>query len=210
MNTPRRISVLIADDHPIVREGLALLIERNEDMTVVAQASDGEEAVALFQIHRPDVTLMDLSMPRMDGVSAIEAIRKDYPTANILVLTTYDGDEDIYRGLHAGAKGYLLKDATRDQLFDGVRSLFMGQNFIPAPIAAKLAERVRFHTLTPREMEVLQLMMEGKTNHQIAKTLYIVEGTVKSHVNSILAKMGVSDRTQAVTTALRRGLVRLT
>ena len=203
------IRVLIADDHIIVREGLALLIERIEGLSVVAEARDGAEAVEMFRQQHPDVTLMDLMMPGMDGIAAIKAICQEFPAAKILVLTTYEGDEDIYRGFQAGAKGYFLKNGSREQLIEAIHAVHSGQTYMPAPLASKLADRFQMATLTSRELEVLQLMKEGKTNQQIASALFIVEGTVKSHVNSILAKLGVSDRTQAVTIALRRGLVRL-
>ena len=203
------IRILIADDHPVVREGIAAVVERQADMTVIAQARNGEEAVALFDPHRPDVTLMDLSMPVMDGQTAISRIRERFPDAKILVLTTYDGDESIYQGLRAGARGYLLKDAPREELLGAIRNVYSGGKSIPPEVAAKLAERLSSRELTPREMEVLRLMARGKTNLQIGNALFIAEGTVKAHVNSILNKLHVSDRTQAITTALRRGLVSL-
>ena len=203
------IRVLIADDHPIVREGLAFLIERQPDMTVVAEASNGREAVERFREVRPDITLMDLRMPGMDGVEAIHRIHEESAAARIIVLTTYDGDEDIYRGLQAGAKGYLLKDAARDDLLAVVRAVHRGKTWIPPEVAAKLAERVGNRELTSREREVLQQIALGKSNQEIAGALFIAEGTVKAHVNNLLAKLGASDRTQALTIALKRGIVRL-
>jgi two-component system NarL family response regulator len=203
------IKILLADDHVVVREGLAAIIGMEHDMSVVGQASDGNEVVDLYREHRPDITLMDLRMPRMDGVDAISAIREDDPNARIIVLTTYDGDEDIYRGLRAGAKAYLLKAGPRTELLEAIRAVFAGQTRIPPDIAAKLVSRMSGKELTARELEVLRLMAAGRSNQEIGGELFVTESTVKAHVNSILSKLRVSDRTQAVTAALRRGLVRL-
>ena len=203
------IRILITDDHPVVREGLAAMIERRPDMTVVGEAGNGLEAVERFRSCQPDVALMDLRMPEMDGVEAITAIRREFPAARIIVLTTFDGDEDIYRGLRAGARGYLLKDAGREGLLEAIRAVHAGQSWIPPDVASKLAERVTGPDLTAREMDVLSLLAEGRSNQAIAALLFISEATVKTHVNSILTKLGVADRTQAVTTALRRGIVHL-
>jgi two-component system NarL family response regulator len=202
------IRVMIVDDHPIVREGIAAIIERREDMTVVAEVGNGKEAVDLCRSAKPDIVLMDLRMPVMDGVTATTLISQEYPLAKVIVLTTYDGDEDIYQGLRAGAKGYLLKDGPREALLEAIRAVHSGQSRIPPEIAAKLAERIKRPELTPRELEVLQEMAAGKSNQEIGRALYITEGTVKAHVNGILTKMGVNDRTQAVTLALERGIVR--
>jgi len=204
------IRILIADDHPVVREGVAAMIERRPDMTVVAEAATGREAVAAYRAAQPDVVLMDLRMPEMTGVEAIGAIRGEFPGARIIVLTTYDGDEDIYRGLQAGARAYLLKDAPRDELLDAIRAVHAGQSRIPPAVAARLAERVLAGPqLTPRELEVLRGIVAGRSNKEIGAALNIGEGTVKAHVNNILGKLGVNDRTQAVTTALQRGIVHL-
>lgn len=204
-----RIRILLADDHPVVREGLAALINRRPDMTVVAEAANGQEALDFFRHRQPDVTLIDLRMPTMDGVTAIAAIRQEFPTARIMVLTTFDGDEDIYRALRAGAKGYLLKDAPRDELIDSIRRVHQGKTYLPSELAAKLAERLTGRELSKREMDVLRLMAEGKSNRQIAEKLFIAEGTVKAHVNNILRALGVCARTEAVTAALRRGIISL-
>ena len=203
------IRILIADDHPVVREGMAAMIERRPDMTVVAEVENGRLAVVAFQEHQPDITLMDLRMPEMGGVAAIHAIRNQFPAARIVILTTYDGDEDIYRGLAAGAQAYLLKDSPRDDLLTAIRAVHAGQRHISSEVAAKLAGRLLVPTLTPREMDVLQLIVAGKSNRTIGLELNITEGTVKAHVNNLLGKLGVNDRTQAVTEALRRGLIHL-
>lgn len=209
MMTADAIRVLIVDDHPVVREGLAAMIDRRADMTVVATAENGQTAVERFHTHQPDVTLMDLRMPELGGVDAIRAIRGDFPQARIIVLTTYDGDEDIYRGLQAGARAYLLKDTPRAELLDTIRAVAAGQRRIPPEVAAKMAERMLEPELTPRELEVLELIVAGQSNREIGLALSITEGTVKAHVNNLLGKLGVADCTQAVTAALRRGIVHL-
>ena len=204
-----RISVLIADDHSVVREGLVSLIGRRADMTVVGEASNGREAVDLWKTLRPNVTLLDLRMPELDGVGAIKQIREHHEGARILVLTTFDGDEDIYRAIQAGAKGYLLKDVPREALMDCIRRVHAGETCVPVHLAAKLAERVSGETLSAREIDVLKLMAQGKSNKEIGSALFISEGTVKSHVKAIFAKMNVISRTEAVATATRRGLIQL-
>ena len=204
-----RIRVLIADDHSVVRAGLVSLIEDKADMTVAGEASNGLEAVELWKKHRPDVTLLDLRMPELDGVSAIKAIRAADEKARIIVLTTYDGDEDIYRAIQAGAKGYLLKDVPREALMDCVRRVHRGDTCVPVDLAAKLAQRVSCETLSQREIEVLKLMAQGKSNKEIGSALFISEGTVKSHLKRIFGKLGVISRTEAVANATRRGLIQL-
>ena len=204
-----RIRVLIADDHTIVREGLVSLLRRKSDMMVVAEASHGREAIELWKKHRPDVTLLDLRMPELDGVSAIKEIRQLDETASIIVLTTFDGDEDIYRAIRAGAKAYLLKDTARDALVECVRRVYAGETYLPPLLAAKLAERVSGETLSAREIEVLQRMAAGKSNKEIGAELFISEGTVKTHVKRIFAKLDVVSRTEAVAAATRRGLIQL-
>lgn len=207
MNQSNIIRVLVADDHPVVAQGLVALLECEADITVVGQAYDGYQAVELFRQNQPDVTLMDLRMPKMDGVAAISAICTQFDNARIIVVTTYDSDENIYRGLRAGAKGYLLKDAEPDELLVAIRTVHSGKKYIPPDIGAKLAQRMSNPQLSDRELEVVQLMVAGKSTQEISTALSIAESTVKYHVNNILSKLGVSDRTQAIVAALKRGLV---
>jgi len=204
-----RIRILIADDHTVVREGLVALTKRKSDMVVIAEASNGRETVDLWKQYHPDVTLLDLRMPELDGFGAIKEIREVDPNAHIVVLTTYDGDEDIYRAIKAGAKAYLLKDTARDAIVDCVRRVHAGETFLPPPLAAKLAERVSGAALSQREMEVLQRMATGKSNKEIGAELFISDGTVKTHVSSIFTKLDVVSRTEAIATATRRGLIQL-
>ncbi len=206
---PDTIRLVIADDHPVVREGLAAMFNRRPDLTVVAEAENGEQAVALVLEHRPDVVLMDLRMPVLGGVDAIGRIRAEWPEARIVVMTTFDGDEDIYRALQAGARAYLLKDTPREEIVDAIRSVYAGHKRIPSEIASKLADRLTAEPLTERELAVLKQIVAGQSNKEIDAALGIAEGTVKVHVNSLLGKLGVEDRTQAVTEALRRGIVHL-
>ena len=209
MTASTRIRILIVDDHFVVRTGLAAVISTQPDMEVVGEAVDGRQAVDQFRKHNPDITLMDLRMPDMNGVQAITAIRREFPEARFIVLTTYDGDEDIYRALQAGARGYLLKDMLREGLIEAIRAVHSGQRRIPAEVANRLADRKTRTELTSREMEVLELIVKGRSNKRIAAELGIAEGTVKIHINNILSKLGVEDRTQAATSALQRGLVHL-
>lgn len=209
MGQSAKIRVLIVDDHSIVRQGLATIINRDPEMTVIAQAEDGHQAVNLFREHQPDVTLMDLRMPQMAGVEAIVAICAECKQARLIVLTTYDGDEDIYRGLQAGAKGYLLKDAKPNELLNAIRTVHSGQQYIPPEVGAKLVQRMNNPELSERELEVLRLIARGMSNQEIGTALSIGESTVKSHVNRILSKLGVNDRTQAVIVSVKRGLVSL-
>jgi two-component system, NarL family, response regulator len=211
-HTPHSISpirVLIADDHAIFRQGLATIINRDPEMQVIAQAENGEQAIALFEQHQPDITLMDLRMPEVEGVAAIGAICATTKSARIIVLTTYDSDEDIYRGLQAGAKGYLLKETEPDELLNAIRTVHRGQKYIPPDVGAKLVQRLSNPELSERELEVLRSLARGMSNAEIAAALIISEGTVKSHVNRILNKLDVSDRTQAVIVAVKRGIVSL-
>ncbi len=208
-NQSPMIRVLIADDHAIVRQGLATIINRDPEMTVIAQAEDGRQAIDCFREHQPDITLMDLRMPQVGGVEAITAICAEFKSARIIVLTTYDGDEDIYSGLRSGAQGYLLKDANPNGLLNAIRTVYRGQQYIPPDVGAKLVQRLNNPELSERELEVLGLMAQGMSNSEIATALIIGESTVKSHVNRILSKLGVSDRTQAVIVAVKRGIVSL-
>ena len=213
LNEPARssetIRILIADDHYLVRAGLVALISRNPRMKIVAEATNGSEAVAFFREHRPDVTLMDLQMPVMGGLEAMAAIRSVNVGARILILTSHSGDEHIYRGLQAGARGYCLKDSSAEDLYTAITAVYNGQRRLPDRIAAKLIERMSTTELTPREGDVLRLIASGKTNHQIGTALFIGEGTVKTHVNNILNKLAAHDRTEAVIIALKRGLISL-
>jgi DNA-binding NarL/FixJ family response regulator len=209
MSKDRPIRILIADDHFVVRMGLAAVINTQSDMRVVAEAANGLQATELFRQHLPDVTLMDLRMPQMQGVEAITSIRNEFPNSRFIVLTTYDGDEDIYRALQAGARGYLLKDTVGDSLLDAIRAVHAGQRRIPPEVANRLAERMFRSELSAREMEVLRLIVKGKSNKEIASDLGVAEGTVKIHINNMLSKLGVSDRTQATTFALQHGIIHL-
>ncbi|HEX6772575.1 MAG TPA: response regulator transcription factor [Acidobacteriaceae bacterium] len=205
--TPVRL--LVVDDHHIVRQGLVALLATVPEMQVVAEASDGRQALELYRRHQPDVTLMDLRMNTMNGVETTRAIRAEFPNARIIVLTTFDGDEDIYRALQAGARGYLLKGMDTEELLAAIRTVHSGKSRIPAPVAERLAERMNAPSLTERETEVLRLIVGGNSNKEIAAALFISEATVKTHINSLLGKLGVTDRTQAATTALQRGIVHL-
>ena len=204
-----KIKIMVIDDQAVVRQGFVALINTVPDMEVIAEGTNGQQAIDLYRLHRPDVTLMDLRMPQLGGVEAIAAIRKEFPDARLIVLTTYDGDEDIYRSLQAGAQGYLLKDMFFEELEDAIRKVHAGSRRIPSQVAERLAGRVGSSDLTGREVEVLEQIVAGQSNKAIANRLNITEATVKSHINNILSKLGVSDRTQAATTALQRGLVHL-
>lgn len=200
------IRVLLVDDHAIVQQGLAAMIKNELDMVVVGQASNGQEAIDQYRQLQPDVTLMDLRMPQVSGVEATIAICAEFAHARIIILTTYDGDEDIYRALRAGAKGYLLKDAEPDELLNAIHIVHRGQQYIPPHVGAKLAQRMNNPELTDRELEVLLLVAQGMSNLQISAALRISESTVKSNINHILSKLGVKDRTQATIIALKRGI----
>ena len=209
MKKAKRIRVLVADDHSVVRQGLVALINRDRRMKVVAQAGDGNAAVEQFRRHRPDVCLIDLRMPHMDGVEAIRVICQKDPDANIIVLTTFDDDEDIYSALHYGAKAYLLKDISRQDLIENITAVHNGMTRIPNRVALKLAMRIANRDLTNREMEVLRLLAVGLSNKEIATELELTEGTVKIHVNHLLQKLRASTRTEATSIALKRGLIRI-
>ena len=203
------IRVLTADDHPVVRTGIAAMIANEPDMKVIAEASDGAKAVALYNEHKPDVVLMDLRMPNVDGVAAIREIVSANPDARIVALTTYDGDADIYRALDAGASGYLIKDMLGDELVKAVRTAAAGKRIIPPVVAGRLAEFTPRVDLTAREVEVLRLVAKGLRNKEIARVIGRTEETVKVHLKHLMQKLGVDDRTEAVTLALQRGIIHL-
>jgi DNA-binding NarL/FixJ family response regulator len=204
-----KIRILVVDDHHVVRQGIVALINSVEDMQVVAEAADGQTGVNLHREHTPDVTIMDLRLPVLSGVEAIQQIRRENPQARVIVLTTFDGDENIYRALQAGARGYLLKDMFGDELMDAIRTVHSGKTRIPPVVAQRLAERMGGPDLTTRELDVLRLIVAGNSNKEIGGHLHISEATVKTHINNLLGKLGVSDRTQAATTAIQRGIVQL-
>jgi DNA-binding NarL/FixJ family response regulator len=206
---PERIRILVVDDHHVVRQGLVALLNIIPDGKVVGEASDGLQAIDLHKSLQPDITLMDLQLPNLGGVDAILKIRADDPAARFIVLTTFDGDEDIFRSLQAGAKAYLLKGMTVDELVSTIQAVHSGRTLISPAIAEKLAERMSTQTLTNRELSVLERIVAGRANKEIASDLKISEATVKSHINSLLGKLGVSDRTHAATVALQRGIVHL-
>ncbi len=206
---PNLIRVLTVDDHPLLREGIAVLIKGERDMELIAEASDGEEAIKQFRQHRPDVTLMDLQMPKLNGTEAINRIRNEFPNAKIIVLSTYSGDAQILRAIKAGARGYILKAYVGRELLEAIRSVHAGHKRIPAEIAAELADHAGDDALSSREMDVLRLIGSGNSNKQIADRLSIGETTVKSHITNILSKLGANDRAHAVTIGLQRGIIEL-
>jgi len=208
-SAPNLIRILAVDDHPLLRKGIAALVNGEPDLKLVAEASNGGEALDAFRSHRPDVTLMDLQMPEVDGIDAIDRIRKEFPEARIIVLTTYSGDTQVLRALKAGARGYILKGHVHKELLDAIRAVHAGQKRIPPDIAAELAEHTMDDTLTEREIDVLKLVAAGNANKQIADQLSIGEATVKSHVSSLLSKLGANDRSHAVTIGLKRGIIEL-
>jgi DNA-binding NarL/FixJ family response regulator len=209
MSNNEKIRIIVVDDQAVVRQGFVSLINTVADKVVIAEGNNGQQAVELYRQHQPDVMLMDLRMPVLGGVEAIKSIRREFPTARLIVVTTFDGDEDIYRSLQAGAQGYLLKDMFFEELEGAIRTVRAGGKRIPGVVAERLAERVGGSDLTGRELEVLQQIVKGKSNKEIAAEFRISEATVKSHINNILSKLGVEDRTQAATTALQRGIVHL-
>ncbi|HSZ52177.1 MAG TPA: response regulator transcription factor [Caulobacteraceae bacterium] len=205
----RSVRILIADDHPIVREGLAMVLQSSSEMEVVGEAGDGAEAVRLFRDLKPDITLMDLQMPVMNGVDAIAAIRGDFPKARIIVLTTYAGDAQAMRALKAGAVGYLLKNSVRKELLDAIRAVHSGLRYLQADVSAEIAHHAVDEPLTARETDILRLVAAGKGNKAIANQLAVSEDTVKGHLKSAFAKLDVADRTHAVTVAAKRGIIEL-
>ena len=209
MNQPEKIRVFTVDDHPLLREGIAAIVNNEPDMLIISQASNGREAIQQFREQRPDVTLMDLRLPDISGIDAMIAIRNEFSDARIVMLTTFEGDVEIQRALAAGARGYILKNMPPRDLVDVVRQVHAGKKRIPAEVAAQLAEHVSDEALTERERNVLQHVASGNRNRDIAEQLFISEETVKVHVKHIMEKLGASDRTEAVTIAVRRGIIQL-
>ena len=203
------IRILLADDHMVMRQGLSLLLQRQVGLTIIAEASNGHEAVEQFRSHRPDILLTDIAMPRMDGITALAAIRTEYPAARGILLTMHAREGDILRGLRAGVLGYVLKDAPLDTLLEAIRTVYAGRHWVAPVLGAKLAVRMTGAELTARELDVVQQLAKGRSNQEIAAALTMSEGTVKFHLNHVLHKLGAADRTQAVLTALTRGLAYL-
>ncbi len=207
MNENKRIRIMIVEDHFVVRVGLAAIINSQADMMTVAEAGNGRQAVELFEQHQPDVTLMDLRIPGLNGIEAIAAITRKFPRARIIVLTSFSGDEDIFRALQAGARGYLLKDVKGQELLDTIRAVHAGQRPLPPEIASRLAERIHRSELSPRELEILRLIAKGHSNKEIAAELAISEGIVRVHASNIFSKLECGDRAQAVAEAYQRGII---
>jgi two-component system NarL family response regulator len=209
MIDPPSIRILLADDHSVVRMGLAALMSTEPGFTVVGQAADGCEAVAQYRLHKPDIVLMDLLMPNQSGVAAVTEIRAEFPSAKILILSTSDGDDDVFRALQAGAAGYVLKSSPGERLIPAIRAVMRGEKWIPPEVARSLANRIMREQLSPRELQVLNELARGGSNKEIAATLKITEHTIKAHLKNILAKLPARDRTEAVTVALQRGIIHL-
>ena len=204
-----KIRVILADDHPVVRDGLVAIVNQQSDMQVVAEAGDGEEAINLYEQHMPDVMVLDLRMPKRDGVSVVQNVLERHPKARMLIMTTFDGDEDIFRSLSQGAKGYLLKDAPRTEILTAIRAVSQDRPYTSSTVAAKALQRMAKPSLTQRELSVLQEIAQGRSNKDIARRLSITEGTAKTHVKSILTKLDAISRTEAVAVAHKRGLIHL-
>ncbi len=209
MKAKDQIKLLVADDHPTFRMGLVALVESQPDITVVAEAGDGLSAIELFRQKKPDVVLMDLRMPGLGGVETILRLLQEFPAAKIIVVTTYDLDEDIYRAIQAGAKSYLLKDMPRDQLIATIREVYLSRHKLPPGVLSRLDERARREDLSEREMQVLQLIVKGRSNKEISSALFISEDTVKFHLKALFTKLAVQDRTEAAINAIRHGIVHL-
>ena len=204
-----KVRVLVADDHPVVRQGIMANIQPQRDMTVVAEAGDGVEALALIKEQLPDVVLLDLRMPQMDGLDVLTEVNKSNLSCKVIIMTTFDSEEDVQRAMKAGARGYLLKDSTQEEILDAIRRVSLGETYLPARIVQKVAEGMRKPELSPREVEVLQWVAAGKSNKEIGAQLFIAEGTVKTHVKNLLEKLAVVGRTAAIREGVHRGLVRL-
>jgi two-component system NarL family response regulator len=205
-----KIRVLVADDHPVVRDGIIANIKPQPDMIVVAEADDGIEALMLIKEQLPDVVMLDLRMPHMDGLDVLMEVNKSKLPSKVIIMTTFDSEEDVQRAVKAGARGYLLKDSTQEEILDAIRRVRLGEAYLPARIVQKVAERMRKPDLSPREVEVLQWVAAGKSNKEIGAQLFIAEGTVKTHVKNLLEKLAVVGRTAAIREGVHRGLVRLT
>jgi two-component system NarL family response regulator len=204
-----KIRVILADDHPVVRDGLAAIVNQQPDMEVIAEAGDGEEAIRLYELHLPDVMVLDLRMPKRDGVQVVQNVLERHPKACMLIMTTFDGDEDIFRSLSQGAKGYILKDAPRTEILSAIRAVSQDRPYTSSTVAAKALQRMAKPSLTQRELSVLQEIAQGRSNKDIARRLSITEGTAKTHVKSILTKLDAISRTEAVAVAHKRGLIHL-
>src|SRR6516165_10073361 len=208
-SNPSRIRVLVADDHPVVRQGIIANVSPERDMTVVAAAADGIEAVELIKEHLPDVVMLDLRMPRMDGLEVISQLNASKLPSKVIIMTTFESEEDVHRSMKEGARGYLLKDSTQEEILDAIRRVSLGETYLPARIVQKVAEGMRKPELSPREIEVLQWVAAGKSNKEIGAQLFIAEGTVKTHMKNVLEKLAVVGRTAAIREAVHRGSVRL-
>jgi Response regulator containing a CheY-like receiver domain and an HTH DNA-binding domain len=209
MANDAKIRVLVADDHPVVRHGIMANVKPQRDMTVVAEAGDGVEALALIKEHLPDVVMLDLRMPHMDGLDVLAAVNTSKLHSKVIIMTTFESEEDVNRAMKAGARGYLLKDSSQEEILDAIRRVSLGETYLPARIVQKVAEGMRKPELSPREIEVLQWLAAGKSNKEIGAQLFIAEGTVKTHVKNLLEKLAVVGRTGAIREAVHRGLVRL-
>jgi two-component system, NarL family, response regulator len=205
----RKMRLVLADDHPVVRDGLAAMINQQSDMEVIGEAGDGEEAIALYDRYVPDVMMLDLRMPKRDGVTVVQDVLEKHPKARLLIMTTHDGDEDIFRCLSQGAMGYLLKDASRQEILSAIRTVGEDRQYTSSSVAVKALQRMAKPTLTQRELHVLKLLAEGRSNKDIARRLVITEGTAKTHVKAILTKLDAISRTEAVAIAHKRGLIHL-
>ena len=204
-----KVRVLVADDHPVVRQGIMANVKPQGDMTVVAEAGDGVEALELIKEQLPDVVMLDLRMPRIDGLDVLKEVNKSRLPCKVIIMTTFDSEEDVQRAMKAGARGYLLKDSTQEEILDAIRRVSLGETYLPARIVQKVAEGMRKPELSPREVEVLQWVAAGKSNKEIGAQLFIAEGTVKTHMKNVLEKLAVVGRTAAIREAVHRGLVRL-